>query len=98
MDAEPEADAAGVACAEGEAAVAAGAAALAAPAGSPPALRREVARAKLVKALHGTLLMGHVNLPARQQACIALLLKLIQARARCGAMHARALSAAQRSR
>jgi hypothetical protein len=102
MDAEPEAGAAGVT--DSEAVVAAGAGALAAGAASPPALRLapevEEARAKLVKALHGTLLMGHINLPARQQACIALLLKLIQARALVAAALARALapSAAQRSR
>jgi hypothetical protein len=52
----------------------------------PPPLRLppevEEARAKLVKALHGTLLQTHINAPGKQAAAVDALLKMVQARSR----------------
>ena len=49
---------------------------------SPPPLPEvEEARARLVKALHGTLLQSHINAPRAQATAVDALLAMVQARA-----------------
>ncbi len=49
---------------------------------SPPPLRLapevEEAHAKLVKALHGSILQAHLNAPPKQALCVEALLRLVQ--------------------
>jgi hypothetical protein len=77
--AAPDAQAAPTALASPPAAVAAS------PLLAPEA---EEARPKLVKALHGTLLQTHINAPAKQQAAVDALLKMVQARSQRVMSHA----------